>query len=454
MEFAISILIAFGVIRLVRKSLQTAERIPQWDAVLARIWMPSLVLLVIETVTSSNFFGNWYREAIYLIILFTVWLLRDYRPAKLYSLALIPLAVVSAISQLFKFLVPQFFEDNNGFFATADSFSTLWLMGFGIYALTQNSKEKKQKKQEEARLMLAEAKKQELEYLVLARTSELTSQTKELEKALVELKTTQTQLIQREKMASLGELTAGIAHEIQNPLNFVNNFAEISIELMEELETAVKNGDATEVSALADDIKQNLTKINHHGKRASSIVRGMLGHARTSGNQKEPTDINDLIDECVRLSFHGLRVKDQTFNAEFSMQLDKHLPIIPLISQDMGRVLLNLCNNAFYAVHQKKKNIIVDSVSKDYTPLVTISSARTPKGIEIRVKDNGTGIPEDLKNRIFEPFFTTKPTGEGTGLGLSLSYDIVTKGHGGTLDLESAVGEGSTFIICLPRAAT
>jgi signal transduction histidine kinase len=450
MEFILKIAAASGIIKLLRKSLDTAERLPQWDKVLSKIWAVSLVLLFIEYITHTGLLNAVYWKFIYLILLFTVYLLKDYRPARLFSLALIPLAIVSAVNHFFKFLLPDFFHDNLSLFTSAESFSTLWLLGFGIYAFIQNNKEQKQRKQEEARLQLAESRKAELEHLVLQRTTQLTAQTTELEQALTELKSTQSQLIQREKMASLGELTAGIAHEIQNPLNFVNNFAEIGNELMEELEEALKKGDTEEVQALATDIKQNLTKINHHGKRASSIVRGMLGHVRSGTTQKEPTDLNALADECLRLSFHGLRVKDRTFNAEFVMQPAENLPLLPVISQDLGRVLLNLCNNAFYAVHQKKKKLTENKSTEAYTPQVTVSTAKTPKGIEIKVQDNGIGIPEALKNKIFQPFFTTKPTGEGTGLGLSLSYDILVKGHDATLDVESTEGVGTTFKILLP----
>jgi signal transduction histidine kinase len=268
----------------------------------------------------------------------------------------------------------------------------------------------------------------------------------QVENALEELKATQSQLIHSEKMASLGELTAGIAHEIQNPLNFVNNFAEVSVEIIEEMAEEMATGNIDEVKEICADLKQNLAKINHHGHRASSIVKGMLEHSRSNDHDKHPTDINALADEYLRLAYHGLRAKDKSFNADFSMNKDDNLPKIHVITQDFGRVLLNLINNAFYAVAKKTGENI-----KGYKPGVEISTKQVEAGVEIRIKDNGGGIPADLLDKIFQPFFTTKPTGEGTGLGLSLSYDIITKGHGGTLKVETKEGEGTEFIIVLPE---
>jgi signal transduction histidine kinase len=275
--------------------------------------------------------------------------------------------------------------------------------------------------------------------------TQLTEQRDELQTLLGELKTTQSQLIQREKMASLGELTAGIAHEIQNPLNFVNNFSEVSVELLDELKEEARSGNAEEVIAIADDLTENLTKINHHGKRADGIVKGMLEHSRASTGQKEPTDINKLADEYLRLAYHGLRAKDKSFNAELVTHFDESLPPAKAIPQDMGRVMLNLFNNAFYAVHQKQQ-----TSGADYKPTVEVSTSVQNGQVQINVKDNGIGIPENIKDKIMQPFFTTKPTGQGTGLGLSLSYDIVVKGHGGRIDVQSENGEFTEFILSLP----
>jgi signal transduction histidine kinase len=277
---------------------------------------------------------------------------------------------------------------------------------------------------------------------------EIEQSRKELQKSLENLKATQAQLIHAEKMASLGELTAGIAHEIQNPLNFVNNFSEVSVDLVGEMNEELESGNTEEVTAIAADLKQNLEKINHHGQRASSIVKGMLEHSRAGDGHKEPTDINALADEYFRLAYHGLRAKDKSFNADFKSDFDEGLPIIDLVPQDVGRVLLNLINNAFYAVHQKTLSGL-DSQGT-YKPLVTITTKNLGDKIEISVEDNGNGIPESVKEKIFQPFFTTKPTGQGTGLGLSMSYDIITKGHGGTIKVNSKPGKGTEFIIQLP----
>ena len=265
-----------------------------------------------------------------------------------------------------------------------------------------------------------------------------------IEKAYDELKATQQQLIQSEKMASLGELTAGIAHEIQNPLNFVNNFSEVNEELLKELKTEAENGNLEEVKAIANDIVFNSEKINHHGKRADSIVKGMLLHSRSSTGQKESTDINTLADEYLRLAYHGLRAKDKSFNANLKTDFDNSIGKVNIVPQDIGRVILNLVNNAFYAVDEKQKQRL-----NGYKPIVTISTKKEKDKIEIKVKDNANGIPQKVLGKIFQPFFTTKPTGQGTGLGLSLAYDIV-KAHGGELKVETKEGEGSEFVVQIP----
>jgi len=266
-----------------------------------------------------------------------------------------------------------------------------------------------------------------------------------LQKSLEELKAAQQQLIQSEKMASLGELTAGIAHEIQNPLNFVNNFSEVSHELLDEMREELANGNVEEAIEVAGDVKQNLEKIIHHGKRADAIVKGMLQHSRTSSGQKELTDINALCDEYLRLAFHGLRAKDKSFNAAMKTDYDDSIGLIKIIPQDVGRVLLNLINNAFYAVTEKKNHDY-----NGYEPVVSVSTMKNGNKVSIAVADNGMGIQQKILDKIFQPFFTTKPTGQGTGLGLSLSYDIVTKGHSGELRVETKEGEGTTFVVSIP----
>ena len=281
--------------------------------------------------------------------------------------------------------------------------------------------------------------------LLSEQKEEIAAQRDNLAHTLGALKSTQNQLIQAEKMASLGELTAGIAHEIQNPLNFVNNFSEVSVELLTELEEEEEKGNTAEVLAIANDLTQNLQKISYHGKRAEAIVKGMLEHSRSSSGQKEPTDINQLAEEYIRLSYHGLSAKDKSFNSELMTNFESSLPKINVIPQEIGRVLLNLFNNAFYAVNQKAKTAGVD-----YKPEVSVTTSTENGQVIIKVKDNGIGIPDAIREKIMQPFFTTKPTGEGTGLGLSLTYDIVVKGHGGKIDISSTEGEGATFIIILP----
>jgi signal transduction histidine kinase len=276
----------------------------------------------------------------------------------------------------------------------------------------------------------------------------LSRQKHELEDTLQKLKSTQSQLIQSEKMASLGELTAGIAHEIQNPLNFVNNFSDVSVELLDELKEGpfqkLAETDKTEADEVVKSLTDNLQKINHHGKRADAIVKGMLQHSRASTGKKELTNINALADEYLRLSYHGLRAKDNSFNANFTTHFDESIDKIEVAPQDIGRVLLNLYNNAFYAVNEKKKQL-----NGTFEPTVTISTRRVGNKIELSVRDNGNGIPEKVVDKIFQPFFTTKPTGQGTGLGLSLSYDII-KAYGGEIKVETNEGEGATFRLLLP----
>jgi len=266
-----------------------------------------------------------------------------------------------------------------------------------------------------------------------------------LEKTLTDLKATQVQLIHSEKMASLGELTAGIAHEIQNPLNFVNNFSEVNTELIDEMKEEFIKGNTTEAVQLAEDIKQNNEKISFHGKRADSIVKGMLQHSRNSSGQKELTDINNLADECLRLSYHGFRAKDHAFNSNTETHFEEGLPDIQVAPQDIGRVLLNLITNSFYSVALKRKE-----ADDGYEPMIEVSTKNLGNAIEISVRDNGNGVPQKVLDKIFQPFFTTKPTGEGTGLGLSMSYEIITKGHGGQLVVDTKEGAYAEFRITLP----
>ncbi|AMJ67213.1 ATP-binding protein [Hymenobacter sp. PAMC 26628] len=282
--------------------------------------------------------------------------------------------------------------------------------------------------------------------LLSQQKAEIQAQRDQLNTSLTSLRATQAQLIQAEKMASLGELTAGIAHEIQNPLNFVNNFSEVSAELVEELKAAQAAGDAAEATALADDLMQNLGKIHHHGRRAARIVRGMLEHSRAGAGERAPTDVNALADEYLRLAYQGLRARDKTFNAALQTDFAPDLPLVEVAAGDLGRVLLNLFSNAFYAVRQRQQ-----AGEPGYAPTVRVATTRAGDAVELRVSDNGTGISPEVQAKIFQPFFTTKPTGEGTGLGLSLSYDIITQGHGGTLRVQSRPGHSTEFLLTLPR---
>ncbi len=278
---------------------------------------------------------------------------------------------------------------------------------------------------------------------------EIEQQKRKLEQTLADLKGAQAQLIQSEKMASLGELTAGIAHEIQNPLNFVNNFSDLNKELLAEMNVEIEKGNYEEVKTISKYITDNEEKINHHGKRADAIVKGMLQHSRAGSGKKESTDINALADEYLRLAYHGLRAKDKSFNAAIKTDFDESIGNINIIPQDIGRVILNLVTNAFYAVSEKKKLRPDSHWDEDYEPSVSVSTKKLEDKVEVKVADNGNGIPQKVLDKIFQPFFTTKPTGQGTGLGLSLSYDIV-KAHGGVLSVETEEGEGSEFVIQLP----
>jgi len=294
-------------------------------------------------------------------------------------------------------------------------------------------------------LLYANGARKKANHLLHEQKEEIEAQRDNLEQAYSDLKITQTQLVQSEKMASLGELTAGIAHEIQNPLNFVNNFSEVNTELIEEMQQEISNGNLDEVKEIADSIKENQIKISQHGKRADFIVKGMLQHSRTNTGEKQETNLNILADEFFKLSYHGLRAKDKSFNAEMTTNFDPQLPKINVVQQDIGRVLLNLFNNAFYAVNQKKK-----TAGDDYKPEVMVTTLSENGKVIIKVRDNGMGIPAHIRDKIMQPFFTTKPTGEGTGLGLSLSYDMVVHGHDGKIDVDTREGEFTEFTITLP----
>jgi len=451
--FTIPVAVVFA--RLLRKFLNTAQRAPRWDKILDKIWVPGVVILGLAAVfqLQTKLLDETYLLFVYLTFIALLLQLRSYKPARTLLLALVPFALYSFFELLLNVVATGFIKEYDDTFDSWQGFSVIWMVTFAFIARNQKRSLETdlllREKEEQEKLRIA-TQNTELERMVSERTAALTQQAEALQSALTELRTTQAQLIQAEKMASLGELTAGIAHEIQNPLNFVNNFAEVSVELCQELREEVEKVELAEADKnylleILNDLSHNQLKINQHGQRASSIVRGMLQHSRASTGERQSTDLNGLADEYLRLAYHGLRAKDKTFNATFNTNFDEAVQKVEVLPQDLGRVLLNLFNNAFYAVQQRQKQ-----GEPGYQPTVTVSTKQLPQQVEIRVRDNGTGIPETLRRKIFQPFFTTKPTGEGTGLGLSLSYDIVTKGHGGTLAVESQEGKGTEFIISLP----
>lgn len=421
---------------------------PQWERMFRYAKFFSICLLVSQLILSaSNTHWIWHIFLVSLLVF--AYKQDELRPMRMFFLAFVPYILVSVMSDLTQVISTDIYNRWNNYFNSASMLSVIWLVAilFSQYRQIKSAEKERIKRQKEDEMNRAIAiRKVELEGLVVERTSELTKQKEELEYTLNELRTTQAQLIQSEKMASLGELTAGIAHEIQNPLNFVNNFSEVNTELIAELEEEIKkkNRDFNNEEAILNDLKENEQKIIHHGKRAEAIVKGMLLHSRSSTGKKELTDINALTDEYLRLSYHGLRAKDKSFNATMETNFSPGIEPINVIPQDMGRVILNLINNAFYAVTEKKKQS-----GADYQPTVWVSTKKINGNIELSVKDNGIGIPQKVLDKIFLPFFTTKPSGQGTGLGLSMSYDII-KAHGGELKVETNEGVGSEFTISLP----
>ena len=431
----------------IRKNLRLLSPNTHWDKSLLWAMIGIVILFILERAIPITTVINWIWHLSILGIGYLVFRLPLLERMRTIIIAVLPLIVINTIGDLVKIIYLPLFERIDDFLSFAIVFSIAWMIAMLIRSNKQNkalNKERKKTLAEEERNKFISAQKEKLELIVEERTAEITKQKDELMDAFTELKNTQSQLVQSEKMASLGELTAGIAHEIQNPLNFVNNFSEVSTELLDEMMDELKSGNTEEVLALAADVKANQEKISHHGKRAGAIVKGMLQHSRISSGKNEPTDINALCDEYLRLSYHGLRAKNKSFNADFKADLDKRLPEIKVVPQDFGRVLLNLINNAFFAVNEKSK-----TENKDFKPSVIVKTKLEKTKVIISVSDNGSGIPEDVKEKIFQPFFTTKPTGEGTGLGLSLSYDIVTA-HGGELKVETNKDEGTEFIIILP----
>ncbi|WP_297706228.1 ATP-binding protein [uncultured Eudoraea sp.] len=429
-----------------------------WNKTLLWAMIGIAILFILERTLPITIVTNWIWHLLILGIGYLIFRLPQLERMRTIVVAVLPLIIINTIKDLLKIIYLPLYEQIDNYLDFAIVFSIAWMIAMLLRSNKQNRALKKERQKtlaEEERNKFISAQKEKLELIVEERTAEITKQKDELMHAFTELKNTQSQLIQSEKMASLGELTAGIAHEIQNPLNFVNNFSDVNTELIDELSEEVEKGNLDEVKTIAKDIKENEQKINHHGKRADAIVKGMLLHSRSSSGVKEPTDINKLCDEYLRLAYHGLRAKDKSFNATMKTDFDKSIGTINIIPQDIGRVVLNLLTNAFYEVsafaNSSKEDLANLASSEDqYKPTVSLSTKKTKNGITISVKDNGNGITEKVKEKIFQPFFTTKPTGQGTGLGLSMSYDIVTKGHNGKLKVESEQGKGTTFTISLP----
>jgi two-component system, NtrC family, sensor kinase len=463
-------LFIFSFFQFIRHYFQTYRHTPKWDKFLFVSSISTLYLAFTSAYSSMHpdIMNNGLILALYyivnvvsvLFVFFTIFIYirRKSRANKLFLIAVLPFILLNVIgvggyfiSQLFNLHFPSIDAWSDEWMHLLFTIAILWMVLFFSWILFRRyddqkkeiaqqafDKERLAKEKETERATLIEKQKIELETTVEERTAEL-------KHSLENLQSTQKQLIQSEKMASLGELTAGIAHEIQNPLNFVNNFSEVNKELLVEMNEEIEKRNYDEVKAIAKNITDNEEKINSHGKRADAIVKGMLQHSRSSSGQKEPTDINTLADEYLRLAYHGLRAKDKEFNATLKTDYDEKIGNINIIPQDIGRVILNLITNAFYAVAEKKKQS-----GDDYEPTVTVSTKKINTQVEIKVNDNGDGIPQQVLEKIFQPFFTTKPTGQGTGLGLSLSYDII-KAHNGEIKVETKEGEGTTFIIIIPQ---
>ena len=453
MHFETVILIVFFAY--FRKKLNTKAALPAWDTQFLWGLGAAIGLAVVEILwPRAHVVTLWMVHLFAAAVVYLCFKHAELKLTRPYLMASLPLLAVNFLEDVVTVISKRTANRWEEGFDVAGLVGISWfviVLWMGRRQRKALEKERKKAEEREREFNLTQLLKDELEIQVQERTAALSVQKAELEHALADLRATQSQLIQSEKMASLGELTAGIAHEIQNPLNFVNNFSDVSVELLQELLEEVERGNATEIKAIAGDLTGNLEKIRHHGKRADAIVKGMLHHSRSSSGKKEPTDINALADEYLRLAYHGLRAKDKSLNANMKTDFDDSLDAgeagvgkVNIVPQDIGRVILNLITNAFYAVDEKKKSSIAD-----YEPTVSVSTKKIEGKIEIRVVDNGNGIPQRILDKIFQPFFTTKPTGQGTGLGLSLSYDIV-KAHGGALKVETKEGEGSAFVISLP----
>ncbi len=463
----------YCLMRFVQYFFRTKMYLPKWNKLLNVFSYLILVVFIVQfTMGLTSFNMYWFDRIVDVLgiqlyifmdlIFITILLILFNKQVKANTkiLAMLPLMflfgpvynliqVFTLAERYYQIKSPQFVNLLNEWNSFILLIGILWMILFFSWLLFKRYESIQQKLAEEIidKERLEKEKEAEKNLLISQQNELLEIQVKDRTKALQEsiddLKSTQSQLVQSEKMASLGELTAGIAHEIQNPLNFVNNFSEVNEELLAEMKDELDKGNIDDAKAIANDAITNQQKILHHGKRADAIVKGMLQHSRSSSSTKEPTNINALADEYLRLAYHGLRAKDKSFNASMNTEFDESIGTINIVPQDIGRVVLNLITNAFYVVNEKKKSGI-----DNYEPTVSVSTKKSGDRILISVKDNGNGIPPKILDKIFQPFFTTKPTGQGTGLGLSLSYDIV-KAHGGELKVETKEGEGTTFTIQL-----
>ena len=446
MGFLISIFLSYRLRRYL--SLEPVQK-GNWDELLKRILIISAVLLAVSSAVNQFIPLFIAGYGILFWLCWNVYKLPEFAGIRSLMFSIAPLGAIAFLGDIFKYFFDDFYSDNQNYFQLAAIGGWVWFIATYISFQKQQKALKAERilrVAQEEKNRIDEARKAELEILVQERTAEITAQNEKLQQALHELSAAQTQLIHSEKMASLGELTAGIAHEIQNPLNFINNFSELNAELAEELEHVLDQGDIKEAMAIIDDIKNNQHKVVHHGKRADSIVKSMLQHSRGSGNARESINLNDLADECIRLSYHGMRAKEKSFNAKMETHFPEEVGMVEVVPGEISRVLLNICTNAFYSVMQKSKK-----QANGYTPTVWMETGVNKHKVWIKIRDNGGGIPKETIDKIFQPFFTTKPTGEGTGLGLSMSYEIVKKGHGGDIKVDSTPGEGACFTIELPK---
>ena len=455
MAFSYLLVVLFFV-QYIQKNLNTKEEMPRWNQWLVFARYLALILLALPYLLDDDLVPaslyTWLWHILIVAFVAIIYTCEEFRSVRSLMMSVIPLVIVGVLGDAFELIAKDVYNKFDTYFDTFKFFVASWVVAMWYQNKRQQKQlaaERLQRQEEEKENRLMQARKAELEVLVAERTEEITKQKEELVVALDHLKTTQTQLVQSEKMASLGELTAGIAHEIQNPLNFVNNFAEVNSELIAELREEQDKGtpDKELIEEILHDLADNMQKMVHHGKRADSIVKGMLMHSRSGSGEKENIDINALADEYMRLAYHGLRAKDKLFNATLKKDFQPEVLMAVVAPQDFGRVLLNIFNNAFYAVMERKKQ-----EGDTYNPIVQLSTRLKHGTVEIKIRDNGTGIPDSLRTKIFEPFFSTKPTGQGTGLGLSLSYEIVAQGHSGTLEVESDKKSFTEFRIRIPQS--